>query len=112
MERIVIFILNKTEVLDLLLKELSDNGIKGGTIIESKGMAYELANQEEFAFFGSLRAILNPERKSNCTIMLIIHDEQLKIVSECVNKVVGDLSEPNTGILASLPIDFVQGLKF
>lgn len=112
MERIVLFILNKTEVLDYLLKELSDNGIKGGTIIESKGMAYELANQEEFAFFGSLRALLNPERKNNCTIVLIIHDKQLETVTECIKKVVGDLSEPNTGILASFPLDFVKGLKF
>ncbi len=112
MERIVFFILNKTEVLDRLLKEFLDNGIKGGTIIESKGMAYELANQEEFAFFGSLRHLLNPERKSNCTIVLVIHDEQLEKVTECVQKVVGDLSEPNTGILVSFPLDYVRGLKF
>lgn len=112
MERIVLFILNKTEVLDQLLKELLDNGIKGGTIIESKGMAYELANQEEFAFFGSLRKLLNPERKTNCTLLLIIHDKQLEIVNECIKKIVGDLSEPNTGILASFPLDFVKGMKF
>ena len=63
MTRLVVFILNKTEVLNDLLKDLSDNGIKGGTIIESKGMGHELANMEEFTFFGSLRKILDPERK-------------------------------------------------
>lgn len=112
MNKLVVFILNKTEVLDKLLKELSDNGIKGGTIIESKGMGYELANQEEFAFFGSLRKLLDPERSSNVTLLLAIHSEQFDTVQSIINQVVGDLSKPNTGILFTLPIDNIQGLMF
>lgn len=112
MTRLVVFILNKTEVLNDLLKELSDNGIKGGTMIESKGMGHELANMEEFTFFGSLRKILDPERKENITLLLAIHVEQLETVTKIINRIVGDLSEPDTGILFSLPIDYIQGLKF
>lgn len=112
MNKLVVFILNKTEVLDRLLKELSDHGIKGGTIIESKGMGYELANQEEFAFFGSLKKLIDPERANNITLLIAIHCEQFAILKETIENVVGDLSKPNTGILFTLPIDYIQGLKF
>ena len=112
MTRLVVFILNRTEVLNDLLRELSDNGIKGWTIIQSIGMGHELANMEEFSFFGSLRKMLNPDRKENITLLLAIHVEQLEVVTKIINRIVGDLSEPDTGILFSLPIEYIQGLKF
>ena len=36
--QILILVLNKTQKLDALLLELNDNGIRGGTIIDSMGM--------------------------------------------------------------------------
>ena len=60
----------------------------------------------------NLLFLVDPERKENITLLLAIHVEQLETVTKIINRVVGDLSEPDTGILFSLPIDYIQGLKF
>lgn len=41
--KLLVIILNKTDVLDYLLEGLSAAGIKGATIIESSGMAMTLS---------------------------------------------------------------------
>ena len=45
--KLLVIILNKTDVLDYLLEGLSAAGIKGATIIESSGMAMTLSRLSE-----------------------------------------------------------------
>ena len=43
-------------------------------------------------------------------IFMVLNDEQIQTVKAVIKDVIGDLSEPNTGILFTLPIDSVDGL--
>jgi nitrogen regulatory protein PII len=110
--KLLILILNRVEALDQLLEHFSKAGIKGGTVIDSTGMARELLKNEDFNFFGSLRTIIDPERTRNKTLLFALHEEQIKTALDLINDVVGDLSDPDSGIVFTLPIDYIRGLKF
>ncbi|WMJ83759.1 P-II family nitrogen regulator [Oscillospiraceae bacterium LTW-04] len=110
--RLMVFVLNKTELLEPLLAEFLQAGISGATILESTGMARVLTQYEgnEIPFIGSIRALLNPERSKSETILFVIKDEQLKTAVATIEKVVGNIYNKDTGIIFSIPIDFVKGL--
>lgn len=111
--KLVTIILNKTECLDELLEEFSDNHLSGATIIDSKGMVQELTqhDHEDMYFLVSLRSLLNPSHKENKTIIMVAKDEDVPLISKLVNKITGGLDKPDTGILFTLPIDYLEGLN-
>lgn len=110
--RLVVFVLNKTELLEPLLAEFLQAGISGATILQSTGMARALTQYEgnDIPFIGSIRALLNPERSKNQTILFVIKDEQLEAAVATIEKVVGNICNKDTGIIFSVPIDFAKGL--
>lgn len=110
--RLMVFVLNNTEQLEPLLAELVHAGICGATILPSTGMARVLTKYDnnDIPFLGSIRALLNPERSKSQTILFVIKDEQLKTAVATIEKVVGSICNEDTGIIFSMPIDFVKGL--
>lgn len=109
--QLLILILKKIELMEPLLKKLAETGVKGGTILEGTGMAKELVNMEDLPIFGMLRMLLAEDSKANSKVMLFVLDEEGVLVARsAVKKVIGDLSVPNTGIMFSVPITYVEGL--
>ncbi len=110
--KLVTIILNKTECLDHILEEFTENGVSGATIIDSKGMVQELnEHEEDLSFLVSIRSLLEPSHKENKTIIMVAKDEDVKKISAIVNEVTGGLSKPDTGILFTLPIDHLEGIS-
>lgn len=106
--KLMIFILNRNDVLDSLLEGFSAAGLGGATIIESTGLAVALSRMGSNIFSASLKAILNNE-ENNHTIISIIKDNQLDLARKVIYRTVGNLSKPNTGVLCTVPLDFVEG---
>ena len=109
--KLMVLILNKTDVLDSLLEGLSAAGLGGATIIESSGLATTLSRLDSSFISSSIRAILSGSEDDNRTIMSVIRNDQLEIARKVIYNTVGDLSSPNTGILFTVPIDFVEGTR-
>lgn len=109
--KLLVIILNKTECLEELLEAFTENNISGATIIDSKGMLQELYEHDEFKFIGSLRSLFNPEHTENKTILMVTKEERVKEISKITNDVTGGLDKPDTGILFTLPIDYLEGLS-
>ena len=111
--KLVTIILNKTECLEHLLEEFSENNISGATNIDSKGMVQELSehDHEDMYFLVSLRSLLNPTHKENKTIIMVSKDEDVALISRIVNQVTGGLDNPDTGIMFTVPIDYLEGLN-
>lgn len=68
--KLLVIILNKTDVLDYLLEGLSAAGIKGATIIESSGMAMTLSRLDSSflsCLYGDFSAV-----RGNRTILSVI----------------------------------------
>lgn len=110
--KLVTIILNKTECLEKLLETFKDNNMSGATIIDSKGMIQELSdNSEDFRIVGSLRELFTPAHTENKTIIMVARDEDIEAISCIVNEATGGLNKPDTGIMFTLPIDYLEGIS-
>ena len=110
--KLLVLILNKVELLDELLEALAEEHIGGATILQSRGMAQELCrnSMENSSFLGSLRLLLDPDREQNLTIMTVVRGEQVPVAVDVIERVVGDLDRPDTGVVFTLPVDFTRGI--
>lgn len=108
---LLVYVLNQVQKLDRFLQALNEAGIRGATIIPSFGMASRLFNSDDIHLIGSLRMLFDEPRKESNVILMAIEDEQVDIVFEIVDRVVGGVDKPNTGILFTLPIDRIKGYK-
>ena len=109
--QVFVFVLNRTEHLEHLLQEFSNHGLRGATVLDSKGMARILMNSDEdVPVFYGLRAILEPERRSSKTIFMVLKDDQVQTARDIVNRVTGGLDHPDSGIMFAMPLTFVEGL--
>lgn len=103
-------ILKKIDLIDEIMKKLAETGVKGGTIIDGTGMAKALVNMDDIPIFGMLRHMLVDEEKLTSKLLIfVLKEEQVKVTRETIKEVIGDLSEPNTGIMFSIPIKDVEG---
>lgn len=109
--QLLVIVLNKVECLYALLEELGKNKIIGATILESSGMVHDLYQYDELRFFGQLRNRIDPARSESKTIMMVLDEAKVPIVSEIVNRVTGGLDRVDTGILFTVPVSHVEGLK-
>ena len=111
--KLMVLILNKIESLEYLLEGLSAAGIGGATIIDSAGLAMTLSKMESSFLSSSIRSLFSGSgaEEDNKTIISVIKDDQLDIARRVIYSTVGDLSKPNSGILFTVPIDFVEGTK-
>ncbi|HAV19394.1 MAG TPA: hypothetical protein DCX17_00020 [Firmicutes bacterium] len=109
--KLVVYVLIKVELLQKLLGRLAEEHISGATIIDSSGMGRELAEADEFSIFGSLRSLLIHNNRQTKTLLFVAKDEQVAIITNIVEGVVGKLVGPDSGIIFSVPIDDVKGYK-
>lgn len=108
---LVVIVLNQTDSLNVLLEELSRHGIMGATILDSHGMAHSLYEYDELRFFGSLRILLDPQRKESKTILMVCEEDSVPTISKVVNEVTGGLNHPDTGILFTVPVNYTEGIQ-
>jgi hypothetical protein len=108
--QLLVLVLNRVECLDDLIIKLCEAGIKGATVLDSRGMARILNDSEGLSILGSLRKVLDPDRQENKTIFIVLKDEQLDLARTVINKATGGIDKPDTGILFSLPVLFTEGM--
>jgi len=109
--KLLVIILNKTDSLEYLLEGLSAAGIGGATIIQSSGLAMTLSRMDSSFLSASIRGMFSGDEEDNRTILSVIRNNQLETARKVVYSTVGDLSQPNTGILFTVPLDFVEGTR-
>lgn len=111
--KLLVLVLNKVELLDELLEGFAKERISGATILNSLGMAHKLyqSGYEDDSFLGSLRALLEPEHEESRTVFAVLKEEEVDKAIRVIEGVVGDLSQPDTGIVFTLPVDFIKGAK-
>lgn len=110
----IFLVIKQTELVDSIMSALAETGIRGGTAIDSVGMASSITRMSNnLAMVQLLRGILSGEDDSHKskTIFVIVKDEQVDDVRKAITGVTGDLSKPNAGIMFGLPVSFVDGIS-
>jgi len=106
--KLVIIILNKEEYLDELLEAFVELDVRGATVIDSVGMGQIISNK--FPIFGGLRSLMGGTRPYNKTILTVVNEEKVEQISAEYQKICGSLDEPGTGLIFTVPVDYVKGL--
>ena len=109
--KLLVFVLNRVEKLEPALNKLEHAGLRGATVISSRGMAMTLEKYCDGSFLGSLRAMMEPDREENCTVVMVMREEDVERAVACVEEVTGSFDTPNSGIVFALPVDFVKGIQ-
>lgn len=105
----LVIVLNRVELLDKMLAAMKDANIPGATVLNSIGMAHELAGMEDSYVIGSLRAMLASNRRESKTIFTVIDADRITDATQVVDAVI-DLQKPDTGILFAIPVLFAAGI--
>ena len=109
--QLLVLILNKVECLKEIMDELADKGITGATILDSRGIAHSMMESNAaYSFIGSLRSLLDPAHKESKTVLMVINEPALPVISEIVNRVTGGLDKPDTGVMFCVPVSYSEGL--
>ncbi len=108
----VMFVLDNPALLDDVLDAWREAGVSGVTITESSGL-YRQQRQRPVGAryaFGMPRAAKRME-SGNVTLFTIVPDAgTVQVCLRAAEAIIGDLSEPDTGVLAAWPLDVVKGV--
>ena len=106
--KLLIIILNREEYLDELLEAFVELDVRGATVIDSVGMGQIIS--DKFPVFGGLRSLMQGSRPYNKTILTVVPEEKVEAIEREYGMICGSLDEPGTGLLFTLPVDYVKGL--
>ena|ERR1700690_738389 len=113
--KLILFILHDPEKLRALLDAWSEAGISGATVLYSTGLGrlnQVEALRDDLPLMPSLEDFLPHTEHLSRTIFTMIEDEAVvERVVEATQRVVGDLCEPDRGLLIVLTVAQVYGLR-
>lgn len=108
---LLVVVLNRKECLNNILKRFVEIGIKGATILESRGMGQAFMECESPVVGGLRNLIYDQCRPSNNTLFAVVENqEKADLAIREIEKIVGDLGKPGTGIAFTIPLGKVKGL--
>lgn len=109
--QLLVCVLNKTSVLEDILKSFSENEINGATVVNSKGMAHILSESQDFKFMDSLIRLLDPENTESKTFFVVLSESKVDTAISLVDSAVGGIDNPDTGVVFTVPVLRTAGFK-
>ena len=107
--QLLVMIVDKREDLDEIFEEFIKFGIKGVTVIDSYGAGNLLAGK--MSILGRLNKMTTSNKKPNKMIFSIIENPmKLERAMEMAENIVGDLKEPDSATIFTIPLGIVKGL--
>lgn len=110
---LVVFVLDCTERCPDLLHAWEEAGAVGITILESTGLRrLQAALRDDLPLMPSLRDLLAGQEMHHRTLFTVVPDEAtVEAIIAATERVVGDLSRPDTGFLFVVPVSRALGLQ-
>lgn len=108
----IIFVLDDPGKLDAILAAWQTVGVTGITIVESSGFHRRQAHLVGARYVPILPELQARIEQGSYTLFAAVATPQL--VEQCFDateQVVGNLQEPNTGIIMALPVASARGLE-
>lgn len=111
--QLLVLILTKTECMPRIVSGMVGAGLGDPTVIDCEGAlnVIDSSNVEPPPIFGSLRYILGQSKRESKMMFAVLPDEKIDEAKKLIDKEVGGIKNPNTGIMFTLPISSVEGLS-
>jgi hypothetical protein len=111
---LVMLVVHDVEKFEDVLKAWKSAGVSGVTVLPSLGMQRiddELALRENMPLMPLISSLFEDEEVQNRTLFTILEgDDLLERVEGATKSILGDLDEPNTGVMAVLPVAKAFGI--
>ncbi|MGD8398844.1 MAG: hypothetical protein PVG11_08305 [Anaerolineae bacterium] len=112
MAHLLVLVLDNIEQCPDVLDAWEEAGVPGVTILESTGLnRVREGIRDDYPLMPSLRSLLVGQETHHRTLFSVVEDEAiLERAIAATERVVGDLSQPYTGLLFVVPVSRVLGL--
>jgi nitrogen regulatory protein P-II 1 len=111
MDHLLIMVLDDSEQLNDVLAAWRDAGIKGITIFESTGLNRVLPRHTAQPMYAGFSQVFGGGRIGHHTLLAMI--DSLELAEKAVaatEDILGDLTQPHTGIIWAVPVAKVWGV--
>jgi hypothetical protein len=113
--KLILFVLHDTSKLVDLLNAWKEAGATGATVLFSTGMGrirLSASLRDDLPLMPSLSDFYTRDEELSRTLFTVVKDEKTaKRIISATRDVVGDLNEPDTGLLVLMPVEQIEGLK-
>ena len=113
--KMILFVLNDPAKVQDLLEAWKQAGSTGATVLYSTGMGrihLSAALREDIPLMPSPSDFYGSDEELSRTLFTIVkHDETVTKIIAATRAVIGDLDQPNTGLLVILPVEHTEGLE-
>jgi nitrogen regulatory protein P-II 1 len=107
---LLVCVVGDSEQADEVMRAFVEIGIAGATVFDTYGMGQVLV--QDIPIFAGFRSLLAGSGSYHKTIFSVIPDpEKMNLAIAAIQRVLGDLSEPNRGIVFTVPVTRVLGLR-
>jgi hypothetical protein len=106
-------VLDNPALLNDVLEAWSDVGVRGVTILESTGVhrVRSRASAQDAPFMLGFSRLLRTDQVGHNTLFAVVPDmEVVERLVAATEKIVGELTQPNTGVLFAVPVAAAWGL--
>ena len=107
MKLLVTILKDYSKVEDLLLAFV-ELDVTGSTVIEGQGMGQLIG---ELPIFAGLRGLFPGSAHNSFLLLTVVSDTQVTPCMKTIEDLCGPLGEPSTGIVFTVPIGDVRGIK-
>jgi len=111
----IFFVLPRPEYLDDLMAAWQEAGVTGITLLPSLGMVgwkQKNALLEDMPLIPDVENFREFNEATSRTLFTLVEgDELVDKVIDATKRVIGDLNQPNSGVLAVIPVAKVYGIK-
>jgi nitrogen regulatory protein P-II 1 len=115
MPQLVSLVINDCGKCDELVNAWVEAGVTGLTMLDSTGLSQHVSRHDftdDIPLLPSLRRLLKETEYNSRTVFSVVDDKfDLDALLAVTERILGRLSEPETGILFVMPITRVAGLR-
>ncbi|MHC4995083.1 MAG: hypothetical protein ACYTGQ_08530 [Planctomycetota bacterium] len=106
--KLFVIILDEPQLIDEILTGFLDIGVRGGTVIESRGMGQII--RQDMPVFAGLASLFG-ETTGSRMIFSVMPESLVKPVYELVEEVVGALERSGSAVCFTLPVETFRGIS-
>ncbi|MCA9950241.1 MAG: hypothetical protein KDE48_11390 [Anaerolineales bacterium] len=115
MSYMVMFVLDDIDKCSPIFDAWEDAGVQGITILESTGLGRirrKNGYRDDLPLMPSIRNLLQTREEHHRTIFTLVKTEEMvdKII-DATQAIIGDLNEPNKGVIFVLPVMRIVGIQ-